>query len=164
MGRRAAAPPPLGARASSLARALLLCASLAAAAAARKDTGAKIELPATPEDLPLLGAGGAPVMTVDGRVCAFPWTGPDGVAHSACALLLTAAGDKRLWCKDAQELWGICAAPKAAAVAPGAAAGAASAAAAPGARPELARAFDAAGLQHACMAARVCCCRRCAMN
>jgi hypothetical protein len=128
----------------SLVRALLLCASVAAAAAARKDVNAKVEPPAMPDDLPLLGAGGAPVMTVDGRVCAFPWTAPDGSAHRTCALLPTAAGDKRLWCKDAQELWGICAAPKAggaaAAAVPGAAAvgvaaGAASATTAPGAHP-----------------------------
>jgi hypothetical protein len=93
-----------------LLRALLLCA-VAAGALGRKTDVPTSDPPASPADLPLLGRGGAPVMTVDGRVCAFPWASPDGTQHKTCAVLPTAAGDKRLWCKDAQELWGICAAP-----------------------------------------------------
>ena len=72
-------------------------------------------VPATKDDLPHMGVNGAPVLTVDGRICRFPWTGPDGVRHSTCASLQASGDDSRLWCKDINDLWAICAAPKVAA-------------------------------------------------
>jgi hypothetical protein len=100
----------------------LLLAALSVTAAARPSSSshkagsaaaAAAAEPATVADLPKLGAGGAPVLTVDGRVCAFPWIAPDGASHASCAPLPGVDGGShpRLWCKDAQELWAICAAP-----------------------------------------------------
>ena len=105
--------------------ALALCAGGLVHAAAKKDD-APAELPAASlADLPRLGVDGAPVMTVDGRVCAFPWVGTDGVSHSTCASLPTSSANNAVWCKDAKAMWGICAAPVRAAM-PAPAAGAAS--------------------------------------
>jgi hypothetical protein len=94
-----------------------LCALALCVAAAAKDDKAELP-PAALADLPRLGADGTPVMTVDGRVCAFPWTGTDGVSHSTCAPLpASSAGDNVVWCKDIKAMWGICAAPRLAAAA-----------------------------------------------
>jgi hypothetical protein len=100
-----------------LALSLSLAASHEHAAASSRTLGARGDTtspslrPATAADLPLLGANGSPVLTVDGRQCAFPWTGPDGAPNAACSKL-PGDGDT-LWCKDAKELWGVCAAPAA---------------------------------------------------
>ena len=82
--------------------------------AAQATAGNVAAIPATLDDLPKLGVNGLPVLTVDGRVCRFPWTGPSGARHTNCATLsATDSDDTRLWCKDVNDLWGICAAPKA---------------------------------------------------
>ena len=112
--RRPVAPAMARARGACRLLALACLAALALAGKKGGDSDKKSDASAaTADDLPLLGLGGAPVLTVDGRVCAFPWVAPDGVKHDACAALSPSADDKRLWCKDASELWGICAAPKA---------------------------------------------------
>ena len=97
---------------------LLLTASAAASASAHSaHSGSGGHSPAaaqadaaTAADLPKLGLNGSPVLTVDGRACAFPWSGADGVPHTTCAELAGVQGHK-LWCKDAEGLWGVCAAP-----------------------------------------------------
>ena len=79
---------------------------------AAASSGSDAAVPATKDDLPRMGVNGAPVLAVDGRICRFPWIGPDGVRHTTCASLQASGDDSRLWCKDINDLWAICAAPK----------------------------------------------------